>query len=258
MSGNIESSAPLKPLKWYRELAAAKKRREHGAFLVEGERAVRQIVNVSPGAVLEIITADGYPHPYPDFPPRKLDERRFRSIARTQTPPGILAVARLPGDTETDRLPSNPGERILVLEDIQDPGNTGTLVRTAAAFGYAGIVLSDKCADPFAPKCVQAAAGTTLSLWLRRTPQYRKVIADLKKSGHTLVAAMLEGEEDFLPLRRQKLLLALGNEAAGISRAVEEMADYRLKIPTGNQAESLNVAIAGAICMYLSASPGAA
>ena len=165
-----------------------------------------------------------------------------------------MAVVRLPAATYSGYLPENTGNKILLLEDIQDPGNVGTLIRTAAAFDFSGVVLTEKCADPLSPKCVQATAGTVLSVWLRRTANYLELVGMLKKGGYCLIATDLNGAAELTTLSCQgKLLLALGNEAAGLSRSLLDMSDYRLRIPTVREkAESLNVAACGAICMYLS------
>jgi len=142
----------------------------------------------------------------------------------------------------------------LFLEDIQDPGNIGTLIRTAAAFRFTGVLLTEKCADPFAPKCVQASAGTVLSLWLRRTAQSFDLVSRLRQQGYALVAAMLEGRTDPAILSGQaRLILALGNEGIGLSPAVRQAAQAHFTIPMDRHgSESLNVATSGAICMYLS------
>jgi TrmH family RNA methyltransferase len=179
---------------------------------------------------------------------------QLRSICSTQTPQSIAAVMRLPDETYSDQVPHDPGVKILLLEDVQDPGNVGTLVRTAVSFGFSGLILSDKCADPFSPKCVQSTAGTTLSLWIRRTAGYLELAAKLKNAGYILVATDLSGIEDFSPLRQSdKLILALGNEASGLSKSILQLSDHRLRIPiNSDRAESLNVAACGAICLFLS------
>jgi len=165
-----------------------------------------------------------------------------------------MAVVRLPRDVYSEHLPENIGTKILLLEDIQDPGNVGSLIRTAAAFNFSGVILTEKSADPLSPKCVQSTAGTILSVWFRRASHYLKLAEVLKKEGYSLVATELKGADNLSILYRQdKLLLALGNEAAGLSQAVLNISDYRLRIPTiQEKAESLNVAACGAICMYLS------
>ena len=247
-------STPLKSLKWYKKLATRKGRLEAGAFLVEGSSAIRQIIGSHPDEIIEILTMEEPLPVYRNYPVRLVTESQFRSICLTRTPQGTMAVVRLPVDMCSGYLPEDAGNKILLLEDIQDPGNVGTLIRTAAAFDYSGVIMTGKCADPLSPKCVQATAGTVLSVWSRRTARYLDLAAELRKSGYTLVAADLNGVAEPSILSRQgKLLLALGNEAAGLSRALLDVADYRLRIPTiREKAESLNVAVCGAICMYLS------
>jgi TrmH family RNA methyltransferase len=246
--------APLKSLKWYRALGEKKGRLETGAFLVEGERAIRQIIASRPDAVLEIVASESTIPAFKDYPARLITESQFRYISGARTPPGVMAVVRLPPDVYTSRLPRDVGNRVLLLEDIQDPGNTGTLIRTAAAFGFNGVILTENGADPFSPKCVQSTAGSVLSVWLRRTPGYLELAQELKSKKYALVAADLAGDVGPEVLSEvKKLLLALGNEAAGISKALLSIADYRLRLPVAREkAESLNVAACGAILMYLS------
>jgi len=248
-----KSNPPLRPLKWYRKLAARKGRLEADAFIVEGERAVRQVIENYSGEILEIVTTEGTTSPYPQYPNRTVTESQFHGISQAQTPQGILAVVRPPWQVYTDNLPMDPGKRLLLLEDIQDPGNVGTLIRTAAAFDFSGVILTEKSADPFSPKCVQATAGSILSLWLRRTGDYLEMVQALRKRGYYLLAADLNGKEDISELGKHKLLLlALGNEAGGLSEELLKISDYRLRLPTVREkAESLNVATCGAICMYL-------
>ena len=245
--------SPLKPLKWYKSLATKKGRLEAEAFAVEGDRAIKQILTTHPGNIVEILTTDTPPPAYRDYPVRSLTESQFNSICQTKTPQGILAVVRLPADIYTRSLPSNIGRKVLLMEDIQDPGNAGTLIRTAAAFNFSGVIMTEGCADPLSPKCVQATAGTILALWLRRTADYLELARVLRKSGYRLIAAEINGKDQPVILsRHDKILLALGNEAAGLSRALLQNADYRVSVPTvRRKAESLNVAACGAILMYL-------
>jgi TrmH family RNA methyltransferase len=247
-------TTPANPLKWYRKLSTGKGRLEAGAFLVEGDKSISQIIASHPDEILEILTVSEPPREYEQFPARTITERQCRYICNTQTPQGVMAVVRLPERIYSDLLPDNPGTRVLLLEDIQDPGNAGTLIRTAAAFDFSVIIMSGKCADPLSPKCVQAASGTTLSISMRRTNGYIELARQLKASGFTIIAADVDGS-DAIPImdRQDRLLLALGNEAAGLSEEILELADYQLAIPIKrDRAESLNVATCGAILMYLS------
>ncbi len=248
-------ATPEKSLKWYRQLADKKGRLEAGVFIVEGEKAIRQIMAGHPEVITEIVAVEKPPDAFKEYPSRTVTESQFRYISSTQTPQGIMAIVKIPADIYSANLPKDTGNRILLLEDIQDPGNAGTLIRTAAAFNYEGVILSEKSADPLAPKYVQATAGTILSVWLRRTGQYLEMARSLKRQGFILVAADVRGNDRPEILTGQpKTILALGNEAAGLSKELLAIADYRVRIPTAREkAESLNVAACGAILMYLSA-----
>ena len=243
----------MKPLKWYEKLAAGKGRQEESVFLIEGDRAIGQIAKGRPEAIVEIVAVGESLPAYRDYPVRCVTESQFKKICLTKTPQGLLAVVRLPSGVYSAVLPDEVGGRVLLLEDVQDPGNVGSLIRSAAAFGYSGVVMSEKCADPFSPKCVQSTAGTVLSLWIRRSAAYMNAVGELKKRGYKLVATALSGSDRPSVLAGlDKVVLALGNEASGLSDTIVGVSDYCCKIPIASEsAESLNVAACGAICMYI-------
>lgn len=248
-----DRTTALKPIKWYKSLATRKGRLEAGAFLIEGELAVKQMISNNPDEIVEIVSTGATSPFHHEYPKRHVTDGQLRSICSSKTPQGIIAVVRLPADTYSARLPDDIGARVLLLEDVQDPGNVGTLIRTAAAFDFSGVILTEKCADPLSPKCVQSTAGTALSLWIRRTPRYLELVEELQHSGYFLVAADLGGVVDPSPLQCQsKLLLALGNEASGLSDSILNASNHRLRVPTvRTKTDALNVAACGAICMYL-------
>jgi len=223
-----------------------------GCFLVEGERAAGYILDYAGADVLEVLISEEIQVNW-SGPTRRLTEKQFRSISSRTTPTGVAAVVRIPADVYTNTLPSRNTGNILLLEDVQDPGNVGTLLRSAAAFGFTGAILSPGCADPFGPKTVQATAGSILSLWLRRTPDYLELARRLKGHPFTLCALDLRGDKRPEDLQREEsTVLAIGNEARGISPALLQLADKRIYISIRRrQAESLNAAVSGAICIYL-------
>jgi TrmH family RNA methyltransferase len=248
-----EKRVALKPLKWYEQLATGKGRQEDLVFLIEGDRAIGQIAKNHPEAIVELVAVGESWSAYKDYPVRYVTESQFKKICLTKTPQGLLAVVRLPSSVYSAALPGDAGGRVLLLEDVQDPGNVGSLIRSAAAFGYSGVVMSDKCADPFSPKCVQSTAGTVLSLWIRRSAAYMETLGELKKRGYKVVSTALNGSDSPSVLAGlDKIVLVLGNEASGLSDAVVGVSDYCCKIPIASEsAESLNVAACGAICMYI-------
>jgi TrmH family RNA methyltransferase len=251
----------LKPLSWYSDLSNPRVRREQGFFIIEGRRAIEQVLATSPSSVDEILLTEetaGNPEikKYP-CPVRAVTERQFKTIVASKTPQGIAAVVRIPEGSHGPSLPKNAGDRILLLEGVQDPGNVGALVRSAAAFDYAGIIMSGECADPFGPKSVQASAGSILAVWVRRTEEYLGVAKNLQTNGFSLIAADPRGETMGAGHVRRKHVIMLGNEGAGLSNRLLDCADKKVRIPMNDKkAESLNVAISGAIMMYTGAMKG--
>jgi TrmH family RNA methyltransferase len=251
-----KESKSLKPLKWYKDLATAKGRDSSGAFLIEGDRAIRQIIASRPQSIIEILTMNELAPVYNDYPVRNITESQFKSICLTKTPRGPLAVVAMPVGVSTVDLPRDIGDKVLLLEDIQDPGNVGSLIRSAVAFGFSGVVMSDKCADPFSPKCVQSTAGAVMALWIRRTASYMSIVGELKTRGYIIVATAMNGEDSVSILQGlSRVVLALGNEAEGLSESILKISNYRCKVPIDREKiESLNVAACGAVCMYVSSS----
>jgi TrmH family RNA methyltransferase len=240
-------------VKRYKALAEKKGRVASGLFLVEGPRAVRQVLTSRPGAVVEIIATAEHASQYEGVPVRAATRAQLDAICHTKTPQGAVAVVRQPDDVYADQLPDNIGPRVLLLEEIQDPGNVGALIRTAAAFDYSLVILSEGCADPLAPKSVQASSGTVLSVAIRRTSAYLNLLRLLKERWYRVAVADVRGEDSPSRLHEpERLVFAIGNEAAGPTTELIALADYHVRIPIHEQrAESLNVAACGAIGMYL-------
>jgi rRNA methylases len=241
-------------LKWYKSLHTSKGRDDVRAFLVEGYRAIQQIAQNADRLISEIIYSEEMKEiPGLVCPFRYVTSAQFRSIGLSQHPSGPVAVVSMPDDCDSAELPPSCGNRVLVLEDIQDPGNVGTLVRSAAAFDFSGIVCSDKCADLFSPKAMQASCGAMVSMWMRRTSGYCAIMEALKSKGFRIVAADIRGSESTKPFpAAENLVLVLGNEGAGISPQTLRYAHDVVRIPFNDKkVESLNVAASGAILMYL-------
>lgn len=242
----------MKPLKWYQNLSSVKTRREEGCFLVEGQRAISQIHESAPDALEEVLCLEEQRGRYPQIPERIITRQQLRQITALTTPQGIAAVVALPDDIYSDRLPDHPGNRLLYLDDVQDPGNIGTIIRTAAAFGFAGVIMSEGCADPFGIKAVQASAGSLLSLWIRKTSSAPPLLADLQRGGHLLTGLDAHADTSLCDIKTgPKRILCLGNEGHGIGETIAVMIDETVRIPMDrSRAESLNVSVSAAIAMY--------
>ena len=177
-----------------------------------------------------------------------LSRELFSRITDARTPQCIAAEAFKPKPPDVSDLPE--GANVLVLDRLQDPGNVGTLIRTAEAMGFSAVMLVKGTADPWQPKAVRSAAGSLLRLPLLSAENALEAAELLGRAGKTLYTAAAEGDADLwdLPLARNAAVV-IGNEGAGASE--EFKASSRLlRIPMAGGTESLNAAAAGAVIMY--------
>ena len=171
----------------------------------------------------------------------------LETICDTRTPQGVCAAFELPEPVALEQLP----ERVVALDGVQDPGNLGTIWRTADAAGFQALLLGAGGADPLSPKVQRAAMGSGFRLPFCHTPELADALLQLRQRGYRVFASDLSGADFYArPDAGEKFVLVIGNEARGISDAVREAADCRVKLPMRGGAESLNAAVAAGIMMY--------
>ena len=236
-------------LKEIRELSKkGKKRREKGFFIGEGERLLRDLPLSS---LVQIFISESYEGSLPHGL-EKEDERVFllskkamESISTTESQQGILAKIAIPKREEPE------GDFYLILEDIQDPGNLGTIFRTAEAAGISHIFMNKTCTDIFSPKAVRSTMGSLFRVSFSTHEDLESICKMLKKRAVRIYAMHLSGEnvfyqEDF----RCPSAFMLGNEGNGLSESLTKLSDQLIRIPMQGQIESLNVATTASILMY--------
>ncbi|MFA9429106.1 TrmH family RNA methyltransferase [Egicoccus sp. AB-alg2] len=234
-------------------LARRRERRERGHHLVEGPNAVREAL--AAGVVEELyVTADAAPglDVPDDVVCHEVADHVLERLADATTPQGVVAVAR----TGTAGLEEVVGEGLLVvLHAVADPGNAGTIIRTADAAGAAGIVLTTGSVDPFAPKTVRAAVGSTYHLPVVTDVDLADVALVCRAAGQPLLGLDAHGERSVfdLAVATPPLALVLGNEAHGLPADAAAHLDDVVAIPRWGRAESLNVAAAAAVAVYAAA-----
>ncbi len=233
----------------------AKARRELRAFVVEGPKMVAetprellQRVYVSEHYAAEaagqaLLTDLGIDY-------EVVSDPVFAHVSDTSTPQGILAVVHMPEYTFAQLL-RGTDTRLLVLEDIQDPGNLGTMFRTGEGAGLSGVIMTKGTVDLFAPKTVRATMGSIYRVPYFVTDDLGATLADLHAEGIHTYAAHLRGEKyyDELDLTGGCAFL-IGNEGNGLKKETADLADTYLKIPMEGRLESLNAAMAAGILMY--------
>jgi len=165
----------------------------------------------------------------------------IRVVSQTRAPQGVAFICSIPEpDSKTDQ-----NGRYLLIDRVQDPGNVGTMLRTAEALGASGAWLTEGCAGPFGHKAVQAGMGAVFRLPVRYVSA-----ADAAEAGIPVYAAVAGGEDVRGIPRSHPCVLAIGNEGAGLSRELLSLVSRRVSIPMTGKAESLNAAAAAAILMW--------
>lgn len=170
-------------------------------------------------------------------------------VAQTDSPQGIVAVAAVP-DAFPDRALAGPSPLAVLVEDIQDPGNLGTIIRTADAAGAGAVLLTAGAVDPYGPKVLRASMGSMFHLAVARMGR-DEALAQLRRAGLRIVAAdPRAGRAVYDVDLRGPLAIAVGNEGAGLSEDLLALVDETAAVPMPGRAESLNVAVATGIFLY--------
>jgi RNA methyltransferase, TrmH family len=235
-----------------RRLTRRSARREAGRFLAEGAQAVREAL--AAGAVLEVFATPQALERHPELTAgaSEISEKDAAALSETVTPQGLVAVCSLPRPSLESVVAAEP-RLLVVLVEPNDPGNLGTIIRTADAFGADAVVV-DGGADPYNGKAVRASAGSLFHL-----PIVLAASSDvLSLPGLTTLATSGAGSRSLDELSDDGTLAEptawfFGSEAHGLPGPILDRADVTVRVPIYGRAESLNLAAAAAVCLYASA-----
>lgn len=174
----------------------------------------------------------------------------FLKISETKSPQGILCIVRRRKCQLVDILEQDE-KRIMVLETVQDPGNVGTIIRTAEAAGVTGIILSKDCADIYQSKTIRSTMGAIFRMQCVYVESLQETLNEMKTQGITLYGTHLEGAKWHNKVTYAKdTAVLIGNEGNGLTKTITDMVDVKIKIPMAGEVESLNAGIAASIVMY--------
>ncbi len=244
----------------YLPLIKKKGRSETRKFIVEGVRLCREALisdwEVEIGYLTEEFKASDSWNEFQEYfqqrgiPFRVISKQNFRKLADTSTPQGILLiVAEKYSDLERINLTNK--KFVLVLQSVRDPGNLGTLIRTADWFGVDLILLSEDCVDPFNPKAIRGTMGSIFHIPVLEVENLMDTLHILKKNHFFTLGASLRARKILQTIRvKQPIALVLGGEAEGLNAEMEKKLDLLVRIWKFGVAESLNVAVAGGIFMH--------
>ena len=225
----------------------ARLRKEEDVFVVEGPRMLAE----TPKELrVALYVAESYADSWQEPGAEIVADHVMKAMADTTTPQGVLAVVRRPRYTLEELLSVRPAH-LLLVEGIQDPGNLGTMFRTAEGAGVSGIIMHPSTVDLFHPKTVRSTMGSIYRVPFVVAEDWRGTLGQISDAGVTLYAAHLQGKQwyDSFDYRLDCGFL-IGNEGNGLTAETAAMADTYLKIPMEGQLESLNAAMAAGILMY--------
>lgn len=232
----------------------ARARKEEGLFTIEG---VRLFMDTPPSFLREVyVSRDLYDGADKGLR-KKLEEtgavlvtdQVMKKMSDTRTPQGIVCAAAMPAWQEEDLMGESP--LLLILENIQDPGNLGTMFRTAEAAGASGILMSRDCADLFSPKTVRATMSAVFRMPFQVCEDLPAAIGRLQERGIVCHGAYLEGSLDYAGVSYEGPCgLVIGNEGKGLTRQTALACADRVRIPMHGSIESLNAAMAAGILLY--------
>ncbi|MDD3242579.1 MAG: RNA methyltransferase [Eubacteriales bacterium] len=247
------TSASNERIRKVRRLEQAKVRREEGAFLAEGPHLVEEALRAG-FPLREVYLRDDCDSELAQEACRmarqafSLSAGAFRALSQTSTPQGIVAVVE--GRAQPFAPEKAQGTLLVALDGVQDPGNVGTVLRTAAAVGACGVLLGPGCADPLGAKAVRASMGAVFKLPLWESADLAANIAALTQAGWHTLCGHLHGKNFFERASFAKAALVIGSEGAGVSAEVARACAGLYRLPMENQTESLNAAVAAGVMLY--------
>ncbi|SHG47754.1 RNA methyltransferase, TrmH family [Thermosyntropha lipolytica DSM 11003] len=231
-----------------------KNRSREGLFLIEGRKMIAEALDFSPPILQSIFIVDklapeyeAWAEKYPHLEWYVINEKLMQHICDTETPQGIAATAVLPAFTVEDLMAE---DRLLILLDgVADPGNVGTIIRTAWAFEAGGVLLTKGSADPFSPKVVRSSMGGILHLPVVCGVE-EEDLYKLKARGYIFMGTDARGDISYTDVDyKGRKVIVIGSEAHGISLTVKNLCRAFFTIPINPKADSLNAAIACAIIL---------
>lgn len=225
-------------VKYWVKLHEKKFRDEENVFLIEGDHLVNEAIKK--GLVKEIISIDNFDN---DFPTYKVSKEIMSKISFQKSISNICAVCC--------KIPEKKlGNKIICLDNIQDPGNLGTIIRSAAAFNFDSIILSDDSVDLYNEKVIRSSEGMIFNINIIRKP-LEAILKELKLQGYILYTTDVNGGTKLSEINPvEKYCVILGNEGNGVKKEISLLCDEKIYIKINKTCESLNVGVAASIIMY--------
>ena len=252
----VITSKDNETVKKIRKLKEKKYRDQNGKYIIEGVKLIREAI-AEKADIDTIVVCDNciktgeidqkVLYEIAKYNCVYVDEKVFNNMTDVQNPQGLLAVVE---KKNSDKDIKYDEDVIVVLDDIQDPGNLGTILRTIDSVGLSQVIVSKKSGDVFNPKVVRSTMGAIFRVNIIESENLVNTLKEIKRHKFKVVATSLQTEESIYDIDYKKKVIVIGNEANGVSKEVLDMSDKKVKIPMPGKTESLNAAVATGVILY--------
>ena len=228
-------------VKLWKKIRTTKYINEYNKYIVEGYHLVEEAMKTN--LVSELIMLDGLDYENKGITTHYVTEKVMKSISLLPSVPPIMAVIKTSGEEDY-------GKRIVILDDVQDPGNIGTIIRNAVAFGATSVVLSENSVSPYNDKLIRASQGMCFHIPVIKT-DIKTLIPKLQSEGIKVYATCLDGSKEMMEVTFNKeFAVIFGNEGEGIREEIKALSDEKVRINMKKECESLNVGVSSGIILY--------
>lgn len=252
----VITSKDNEQIKHIRKLKEKKYRDEYKEYVIEGVKLIKEAIQEEAN-IKTIIACDNCVK-NEEIDPKVMyeiakynciyvEEKVFHSITDVQNPQGLLAI--MSKEEKKDEIDYSE-DIIVVLDNVQDPGNIGTILRTVDSIGLKQIILSKNSGDVYNPKVVRSTMGAILRVNVIQSENLVETLKTIKKHKYEVVATSLQTDDSIYDIDYKKKVIVIGNEANGVSKEILDLADKKVKIPMLGKTESLNAAVATGIITY--------
>lgn len=182
----------------------------------------------------------------------EVSEKVFKELTDVVTPQGVLAVINKESETDSIDIKrvDTSARYILALDNLQDPGNLGTIIRTADAANLKQIIVSKDTVDAYSPKVIRATMGAIFRVKIIEVENLKETLLSLQKRNFKIVTTSLQTKNSIYDIDYKNKVVVIGNEANGVEKEIQDLSDYKVKIPMIGKTESLNAAVAASIMIY--------
>ena len=253
---NVISSKDNEVVKLVRKLREKKYRDLENSYIIEGIKMLKEAIEEK-ALIKQIVICDDCEKS--DLIPKELmyeiakyecmyvTNKIFKYISEVQTPQGVLAII----EKNNKELNINYNEDIIVaLDDIQDPGNLGTILRTIDSVGLKQVLISKGTADPYNPKVVRSTMGAIYRIKIVECKDLLETLKDVRKNKFKILVTSLDESKSIYNIKYNKKVIVIGNEVNGVEQRIIDIADEKIKIPMLGKTESLNAAVATGVILY--------